>query len=135
RLDARSPDFDTALDRLLAYEASQDEAIEDAVRAILQDVRGRGDEAVLDYTRRFDRVEADSVAALEIPRDDWVAALESLPAGRRAALEAAAGRVRAYHLRQRAETWPYAEPDGTMLGQQVTPLDRVGLYVPGGKAA
>ncbi len=135
RLDARSPDFDAALDRLLAYEASQDEAIEDAVRAILQDVRDRGDDAVLDYTRRFDHVEADSVDALEIPRDDWIAALESLPADQRAALEAAAERVRAYHLRQRAETWTYTEADGTMLGQQITPLDRVGLYVPGGKAA
>ena len=135
RLDARSPDFDAALDRLLAYEASQDEAIEDAVRAILQDVRDRGDDAVLDYTRRFDHVEADSVAALEIPRDDWIAALESLPADQRAALEAAAERVRAYHLRQRTETWTYTEADGTMLGQQITPLDRVGLYVPGGKAA
>ena len=124
RLDARSRDFDAALDRLLAYEASQDEAIEEAVRDILRDVRARGDAAVLDYTRRFDRVEAGSVAALEIPHADWLAALE-----------AAAGRVRAYHQRQRAETWTYTEADGTMLGQQITPLDRVGLYVPGGKAA
>uniref|UniRef100_UPI00333FB00B histidinol dehydrogenase n=1 Tax=Castellaniella defragrans TaxID=75697 RepID=UPI00333FB00B len=135
RLDARSHDFDAALDHLLAYEAAQDEAIEETVRAILQDVRARGDAAVLDYTRRFDRVEAGSVAALEIPRADWRAALESLPADQRAALEAAAERVRAYHLRQRAETWTYTEPDGTLLGQQITPLDRVGLYVPGGKAA
>ncbi len=135
RLDARSRDFDAALDRLLAYEASQDEAIEEAVRDILRDVRVRGDAAVLDYTRRFDRVEAASVAALEIPRADWLAALEALPADQRAALEAAAGRVRAYHQRQRAETWTYTEADGTMLGQQITPLDRVGLYVPGGKAA
>ncbi|MER1967898.1 histidinol dehydrogenase [Castellaniella sp. GW247-6E4] len=135
RLDARSHDFDAALARLLAYEASQDGAIEEAVRAILHDVQTRGDAAVLDYTRRFDRVEADSVEALEIPRADWQSALESLPADQRAALEAAAERVRAYHLRQRAETWTYTEPDGTMLGQQITPLDRVGLYVPGGKAA
>ncbi len=135
RLDARSPDFDADLDRLLAYEASQDEAIEDAVRDILHAVRTQGDPAVLDYTRRFDQVQADSVAALEIPRSDWTAALEALPADQRAALEAAAGRVRDYHLRQRTESWTYTEADGTMLGQQITPLDRVGLYVPGGKAA
>ncbi|MBN9403316.1 MAG: histidinol dehydrogenase, partial [Burkholderiales bacterium] len=135
RLDARSPDFDAALARLLAYDASQDEAIETAVRDILRDVQARGDAAILDYTARFDRVHADRLEALEIPRADWLAALDGLPADQRAALEAAADRVRRYHEHQRAETWTYTEPDGTMLGQQVTPLDRVGLYVPGGKAA
>ncbi|HUH40958.1 MAG TPA: histidinol dehydrogenase [Castellaniella sp.] len=135
RLDARRPDFDTALDRLLAYEAAQDEAIELAVRDILNQVRSRGDAAILDYTQRFDRLQADSMAALEIPRSDWQAALDALPAEQRSALEAAAERVRAYHLHQLAHTWTYTEPDGTMLGQQITALDRVGLYVPGGKAA
>ena len=125
RLDARSPDFDAALARLLAYDASQDEAIETAVRDILHDVRARGDAAILDYTARFDHVRADRLEALEIPRADWLAALDGLPADQRAALEAAADRVRRYHEHQRAETWTYTEPDGTMLGQQVTPLDRV----------
>lgn len=135
RLDARAADFDAALTRLLAYDASQDETIEATVRDILHDVQTRGDAAVLDYTARFDHVQADQLPALEIPRADWQAALNALPADQRSALEAAADRVRRYHERQRAETWTYTEPDGTMLGQQITPLDRVGLYVPGGKAA
>ena len=135
RLDARTADFDAALTRLLAYDASQDDAIETAVRDILADVQARGDDAVLEYTARFDRVQASHLGALEIPRADWQAALESLPADQRAALESAADRVRRYHEHQRSETWTYTEPDGTVLGQQVTPLDRVGLYVPGGKAA
>ncbi|MGB6242967.1 MAG: histidinol dehydrogenase [Castellaniella sp.] len=135
RLDARSADFDADLTRLLAYDASQDETIESTVRDILHDVQTRGDAAVLDYTARFDRVQADHLAALEIPRADWLSALDNLPADQRTALEAAADRVRRYHDRQRAETWTYTEADGTMLGQQITPLDRVGLYVPGGKAA
>jgi histidinol dehydrogenase len=135
RLDARAPDFDAALARLLAYDASQDEAIEASVRAILHDVQTRGDAAVLECTARFDRVSAHSLADLEIPRRDWLAALDGLPAEQRAALEAAAERVRRYHEHQNAGTWTYTEPDGTLLGQQITPLDRVGLYVPGGKAA
>ncbi|HEX2518540.1 MAG TPA: histidinol dehydrogenase, partial [Castellaniella sp.] len=135
RLDARAADFDAALARLLAYDASQDEAIETTVRNILEDVRARGDAAVLDYTQRFDHVAADSVAALEIPRTELQVALGGLPADQRQALEAAADRVRRYHEHQVAQTWTYTEPDGTMLGQQITPLDRAGLYVPGGKAA
>ncbi|WP_323018649.1 histidinol dehydrogenase [Castellaniella sp.] len=135
RLDARSADFDADLTRLLAYDASQDETIESTVRDILHDVQTRGDAAVLDYTARFDRVQAGQLAALEVPRADWQSALDTLPADQRAALESAADRVRRYHEHQRAETWTYTEPDGTMLGQQITPLDRVGLYVPGGKAA
>ncbi|HEX7387472.1 MAG TPA: histidinol dehydrogenase [Castellaniella sp.] len=135
RLDARDPDFDTALKHLLAYDASQDEAIETTVRNILHDVHTRGDAAVLEYTARFDHVTAASVAELEIPHTELQAALAGLPADQRDALEAAADRVRSYHEHQRAQTWTYTEPDGTVLGQQVTPLDRVGLYVPGGKAA
>ncbi|CAM3607434.1 histidinol dehydrogenase [Bordetella sputigena] len=135
RLDSRDPDFASALSTLLAFEASQDESIDRAAADILADVRHRGDAALLEYTRRFDRVEAGGVAALEIPRDSWEAALQSLPAAQRQALEAAAQRVRAYHERQRGQTWTYTEADGTMLGQKITPLDRVGLYVPGGKAA
>jgi len=135
RLDSRDPDFGRDLDALLAFEAEQDESIERAVADILRDVRRRGDAALLEYTARFDRVPAQSVAELEIPRAESQAALASLPAAQRNALEAAADRVRAYHERQRAESWSYTDPDGTLLGQQITPLDRVGLYVPGGKAA
>lgn len=135
RLDSRDEDFDRALSALLAFDASQDESIERAVATILQDVRERGDAALLEYTERFDRVRADTVQALEIPRSQWQDALAALPADQRNALEAAAERIRAYHEHQRAQSWSYTEADGTLLGQQVTPLDRVGLYVPGGKAA
>ena len=135
RLDSRQPDFSSALSRLLAFEASEDESIDRAAAGILADVRGRGDAALLEYTQRFDRVAAATAAELEIPRSEWHAALAALPAAQRNALEAAADRVRAYHERQRAETWTYTDPEGNLLGQQVTPLDRVGLYVPGGKAA
>ncbi len=135
RLDSRDADFKAELTRLLAFDATQDEAIDRAAAGILADVRQRGDAALLEYTRRFDRVPADSVEALEIPRHEWQAALAALPAKQRNALELAADRVRTYHSHQRAESWSYTEADGTLLGQQVTALDRVGLYVPGGKAA
>jgi histidinol dehydrogenase len=135
RLDSRDSGFAKTLSALLAFEASQDDAIDHAVAGILADVRQRGDAAVLDYTHRFDRVAAATFAQLEIPAADMAAALAGIPAAQRNALEAAADRVRAYHEHQRAETWTYTEADGTLLGQQITPLDRVGLYVPGGKAA
>src|SRR5690606_29367214 len=135
RLRSQDPDFSTSLRTLLAFDAEQDDSIEHVVADVLKDVRHRGDEALLDYTRRFDRVDAASVQALEIPRSEWEAALNALPQDQRAALEEAARRVRSYHERQKAEGWSYTEPDGTRLGQKVTPLDRVGLYVPGGKAA
>jgi histidinol dehydrogenase len=131
----REPDFDARLTRLLARDSEQDESIERAVADILNDVRRRGDEAVLEYTRRFDRVQAASVAQLEIPRSALQRAFEALPAARRNALVQAAGRIRAYHERQQTQSWGYTDEDGTRLGQQVTPLDRVGIYVPGGKAA
>ncbi len=135
RLDARDPAFDASLTKLLAFDAAQDEAIEAATARILHEVRTEGDAAVLRYSRQFDHVQADSVAALEIPRREWQAALASLPAAQRNALEAAADRVNTYHTHQRQDSWSYTEADGTRLGQQITPLDRVGLYVPGGKAA
>jgi len=135
RLDSRAPGFDAELARLTRYEAAQDEAVEAAVRAIIADVRARGDAALLEYTRRFDRVAARSVAELEIPRAELRAALEALPARERAALEEAAARVRRFHERQLGESWQYREADGTLLGQRVSALARVGLYVPGGKAA
>lgn len=135
RLDSRSDDFAQTLRTLLAFDASQDEAIERVSADVLKDIQHRGDAALLEYTQRFDHVPAQSVAELEIPKAEWQAALQALPAEQRGALETAARRVQAYHEHQRTETWTYTEPDGTVLGQKITPLDRVGLYVPGGKAA
>lgn len=135
RLSTLSDTFERTLRTLLAFDASQDESIERATADILRHVQEQGDQAVLDYTKRFDRVSAPSVAALEIERGEWLAALDALPAAQRKALETAAERVRSYHAHQRAQTWTYTEADGTVLGQKITPLDRVGLYVPGGKAA
>jgi len=135
RLDSISPDFPSELRRLLAYDAEQDESIERAVSEIIARIREEGDAALLEYTRRFDRVQAHSVAELEIDRREWLNALNGLPGEQREALEAAAERIRRYHEHQVAQNWSYTEPDGTVLGQKITPLDRVGLYVPGGKAA
>jgi histidinol dehydrogenase len=135
RLSTREPDFDARLGALTALEAAQDEAVDRAVAAIVADVRARGDAALLEYTQRFDRVRAGRVADLEIPRTELERAAAGLPADLRLALAAAAERIRCFHERQRGESWTYAEADGTVLGQRVTPLDRVGLYVPGGKAA
>src|SRR5476651_1080906 len=139
KLDSSANGFHTALHAVLAFEASEDEAIERSVAQILADVKTRGDDAVLDYTNRFDRLKAESVASLELPQAELEAALEGLEPKRRAALEAAAARVRGYHEKQRIEcgshSWQYTEADGTVLGQKVTPLDRAGIYVPGGKAA
>ncbi len=135
RLDTRADGFAEAFARLLARAGETDAEVERRVREIIADVRARGDAALLEYTRRFDRLEATAVTALEIPRARLEQALRELPATPRAALERAAMRIRAYHERQRLESWSYAEADGTRLGQQVSALDRVGLYVPGGKAA
>ena len=135
RLRSGAADFEARLAALLAFEAAQDGAVDAAVAAILDDVKKRGDAAVLEYTRRFDRVDVTSVADLEFTRDEMQRALTALPAARRNALEQAATRVRSYHEKQLVQSWSYTEEDGTRLGQQVTALDRVGLYVPGGKAA
>lgn len=135
RLNSRDADFDSKLKSLLAFDAEQDDAIESATARILADIRSKGDQALLEYTQKFDKVQANSVEELEIPRSEWLLALESLPATQRKALETAAERVRSYHEYQRQDSWSYTEADGTQLGQQITPLDRVGLYVPGGKAA
>ncbi len=135
RLSTRDPEFDRRFAALTAPQAGEDEAVDRAVASILADVRARGDAAVLDYTRQFDRVTAASVRELEIPRAALERAAAALDPGLRDALAQAAARVRAYHDRQRAESWSHTEADGTTLGQRVSPLDRVGLYVPGGKAA
>jgi histidinol dehydrogenase len=127
--------FQARLDALLAFEAAQDESVDRAVAAILADVKQRGDAAVVEYTNRFDRLNATSLADLELSRNDLQQALDGLPTVQRAALETAASRVRSYHEHQPLQSWQYEDADGSLLGQKVTPLDRVGLYVPGGKAS
>ncbi|UCE89639.1 MAG: histidinol dehydrogenase [Pseudomonadota bacterium] len=135
QLDSTSSGFWDDLDALLAWESVADEIVIGTVREILTQVRARGDAALLEYSRRFDRVDAESFDALTISATMLDAALASIPEQQRAALELAAQRLRSYHEHQKLESWSYTEEDGTVLGQQVTALDRVGLYVPGGKAA
>jgi len=135
RLDSRAAGFDGDLARLVEIEAAMDESVDAAVAGILEAVRARGDAAVMELTARFDRWTPRTAAELEVPLAQARAALDGLASAEREALELAAGRIRAYHERQRQESWRVREADGTELGQKVTPLDRVGLYVPGGKAA
>lgn len=135
RLSTREPDFTQTLSALLAFENVQDEGVERAVSEILAAVKTLGDPAVLEYTRRFDHLDVESMMELELPKKQLDSALVGLPSAQRTALEEAATRIAIYHQRQVAESWDYVEADGTRLGQKVTPLDRVGLYVPGGKAA
>jgi len=135
RLSSRDPEFLSTLDALLHFDTGTDESIERTVAEILNNVRTLGDAAVLDYTRRLDRLAATTMADLELGKGLLKSAFDGLPAAPKQALEAAAARIRSYHERQKAESWEYTEADGTRLGQKVTPLDRVGLYVPGGKAA
>jgi histidinol dehydrogenase len=135
RLSTRDPEFLATLDKLLALDNNTDEAIERTVAEVLANVRTVGDAAVLDYTRRFDRLDAKTMAELELPLSELETAYINLPDDQREALKQAAERIRIYHERQKIESWEYTEADGTSLGQQVTALERVGLYVPGGKAA
>jgi histidinol dehydrogenase len=135
KLSSRSAGFDAELSKLLAFEETADEKLEATVTAILADVRKRGDAAVLEYTRKFDRLPLTNAAAMELSRDELRVAFDGLPADQCSALEQAAQRVTDYHKKQVQISWSYTDADGTLLGQQVTPLDRVGLYVPGGKAA
>ncbi len=128
-------DFSNALDHLLAWESVSDTQVQSTVLDILHHVKKRGDEAVVEYSNKFDRLNVDSMADLEISQAQLRDALDNLPAAEREALLTAAERIRAYHEHQRAESWEYKEADGTLLGQQVTPMDRVGIYVPGGKAS
>ena len=134
-LDSRDADFGARLAERLAFAPATDAVIEQTVAVILAELRERGDAALLEYTRRFDRLDVAHAGALELAPADLQAAVLALPAAQRDALEAAADRIRRYHLHQVAQTWVIEEADGTRLGQKVTPLDRVGLYVPGGKAA
>ncbi len=127
QLSASQAEFWSALEDILAWEGVSDDKVTDIVKEILAEVKSRGDEAVLEYSRRFDRVTAETMSDLEISLDRAKAALENIPSEQRQALEAAAQRVRQYHDHQKQSSWSYTEEDGTLLGQQVTPLDRAGL--------
>lgn len=135
RLSTNQADFDANLKALLAFETAQDDSVDTVVASILKDVKMRGDAAVLEYTNKFDKTNAKNLADLEVSKAELKAALDGLEANTSAAIRAAAERVKTYHEKQLMQSWSYTEADGTMLGQQVTALDRVGLYVPGGKAA
>ncbi|WP_439887577.1 histidinol dehydrogenase [Pseudomonas sp. MBLB4123] len=135
RLNAADQDFARHLDHLLSWESVSDEGVNQRVLEIIDAVRSRGDAALVEYTQRFDALEVAAMADLILPRERLELALTRITAEQRAALELAAERVRSYHERQKQDSWSYTEADGTVLGQQVTPLDRAGLYVPGGKAS
>ncbi|MEO5861423.1 MAG: histidinol dehydrogenase [Burkholderiales bacterium] len=135
RLRSTDLDFKVQLAKLTSFEGAQDEQIDVSVAAICQDVKQRGDVAVIDYTARFDKLEASSMADLELSQSALQTALAGISPVQRDALQHASKRIRAYHEQQKVSSWQYTEADGTVLGQQVTALDRVGLYVPGGKAA
>jgi histidinol dehydrogenase len=138
RLSTADSTFEAQFKARLHWSADTDAAIEQVVADILADVKQRGDAAVLEYTRRFDQLDVDSLQALELTQAELKAAFDTIPAAQRDALQAAAGRVRSYHEAQKkasGESWSYRDEDGTLLGQKVTPLDRAGIYVPGGKAA
>jgi histidinol dehydrogenase len=138
RLSTNDADFEASFKARLHWSAETDAQVEQAVANILADVQQRGDEAVIEYTRRFDALDAPSMKQLELTQAELKAAFDGLPAAQRSALQAAAARVRSYHeaqMKASGESWSYRDADGTLLGQKVTPVDRVGIYVPGGKAA
>ncbi len=135
RLDTSVAGFEKRLELLLAWESVSDAAVQQAVAEIITRVRREGDAALLEYTRRFDGLQASDAGALEVSQARLDQALQRISGAEREALTVAGERVRAYHERQRQESWQYTEADGTVLGQQITPLDRVGIYVPGGKAS
>ena len=135
RLNSSEADFYAQLDSLLAREEASDGQVAKTVGDIISAIRSRGDDALLEFTNRFDRMQAGSVEELEISKFKLLEALDTIPTEQRDALERAASRVQAYAERQKVESWSYKEADGTLLGQQVTALERAGLYVPGGKAA
>ena len=135
RLNTGDAGFKHALEKLLAWESVSDAGVAATVDEVLQAIKSRGDAALLEYSRRFDRLEVDSAAELEMPLERLELAYQAIARKERDALEQAAARIRGYAERQKMESWEYTETDGTLLGQQVNPLDRVGLYVPGGKAA
>ncbi|MDO8893695.1 MAG: histidinol dehydrogenase [Nitrosomonas sp.] len=135
QFNSTDPDFDSSLEKLLAFENAQDDAVDITVAKILADIRSRKDAALIEYTNHFDRLTATSGKDLELTQENLRHSLEALPSIQRNALEQAAERVRSYHEKQQLNSWQYTDSDGTLLGQKITPLDRVGLYVPGGKAS
>ncbi len=135
KLSTDQADFSASMDKLLAWESVSDPQVQQTVLDILHQVKSRGDDAIIEYTNRFDHLQAKAMTELEIGQAQLREALEKLPEAQRKALLEAAERVRRYHERQRQDSWQYEEEDGTVLGQQVMPMDRVGIYVPGGKAA
>lgn len=135
KLDSTNWSFQTELSELLAWEEDQEEGVQATVKSIISDVRQRGDSALLEYTNRFDRRALESASELLLGQEAIDAAAERISQEQFSALEQAAERIRLYHERQRQDSWQYREANGTVLGQKITPLDRVGLYVPGGKAA
>jgi histidinol dehydrogenase len=134
-LNADSANFLTELNQLLAWDSSTDQQVQETVKNILKDIKETGDKALLDYTNRFDRMQAENISDLVLDKSRLQQAYENLPDEQKNALNISAKRVEAYHLKQKMKSWSYTEDDGTLLGQQVTPLERVGLYVPGGQAA
>ncbi len=135
KLDASSSDFNEQLKGLLAWDETDDLDIQMRVLEIIANVRKNGDRALIEYTNRFDHRQIDQANELEVSKETLKLAWESLPVDQATALQVAAERIRAYADYQKIQSWQYTEADGTVLGQKVTPLDRVGLYVPGGKAA
>ena len=133
--NTQSPDFQAELKALLAFETAQDPKIDQIVADICADVQKRGDAALIEYTNRFDGTAAQTINDLTLSQADLQAAFERLPQNVQSALKTAAARVESYHQRQKMASWHYTDEDGTLLGQQITALDRVGIYVPGGKAA
>ncbi|MEM7016762.1 MAG: histidinol dehydrogenase [Pseudomonadota bacterium] len=134
-LHTNEPDFEQRLQEKLAWEAVVDEKVERVVKDILQDVRTRGNAAVLEYTNRFDRRELKNIQEAEVSPERLQQALNTIPKAQREALEQAAARITAFHQHQKEDSWQYTEEDGTVLGQQITPMDRVAMYVPGGLAS
>lgn len=135
RFNTTDSDFNEKLGKLLAFENAQDDAVDATVAGILADIRSRKDAALIEYTNRFDRLAVTAAEQLELTPEQLQQSLDRLPATERNALQQAAERVRSYHEKQPLSSWQYTDADGTLLGQKVTPLDRVGLYVPGGKAS
>lgn len=135
RLDSQQPNFASQLDHLLLWDSVCDDSVNQTVNEILYAIRTEGDSALIEYSNKFDRTQAKSIDDLIINKQQLQQALAELPKYERTALQTAAQRITSYHERQRDDSWQYTDPDGTLLGQKITPLDKAGIYVPGGKAA
>jgi histidinol dehydrogenase len=135
QLDYSESDFQSELDKALAWDSISDQSVQESVSTIIADVRSRGDKAVVEWTNKLDGLSVDKVSALEISKDELQESLKKIPSEQAAALENAAARIRRYHEKQKQGSWDYTDADGSVFGQKVTPIDRVGMYVPGGKAS